>query len=183
MNIKLSQLKKRTIRKLSFVEGEAVSQGLDTVLNGDLIFYELGKEKVEEITKKLDGKEKSDEDVIFELIPLLSDIEVDVTFDEFKAMLVEPSKEFAMFLSNIISMIKDLFELVEEVAKMQNNSQTITNGIAKLSTIETEIEDVVIETKEEKLERLYEELSVAREDVLKRNEILKEIMSLQSEME
>jgi hypothetical protein len=171
--MKLSDFKKTNLaKKLQFVDGEATLIEYDK-LDGDINFYSLDENvfnKIgDEVIKNLSPNEK-DEVFVYKLIPYLCDIEVDISMEEFEDFLKSTNKNFIKFMETIMQLVNDTTSMADSINNIEKTAKEIGNKL-----------DVVVETDEQKLDRLYEELEKADNRNSKRR-ILREINILEEKM-
>jgi hypothetical protein len=107
--MKLSQFKGSNIRKkFQFVNGELQDTFVGEQISGDINFYALDIDMLETINNKVISKmddKDSNELLMFKIIPYITDVECDITYDEFEAMMKSPSKAFMAFAGEIVASI------------------------------------------------------------------------------
>lgn len=166
--MKLSQFKGSNIRKkMQFINGEMKEAVLaNEQINGDINFYELSIDKLEVINNEVINKLKdgdNNEFLMYKLIPYVSDVECDMTFDEFMEMMNNPSRAFVAFTKEIMASINDMFGTIDELSKaIDSTNQLISNPIMteKTENVNSEIEKV-----EEKVEdEVKIENNISKED-------------------
>jgi hypothetical protein len=190
--MKLSQFKGSNIRKkIQFVNGELQNTSVVEQVNGDINFYALGIDGLEKINNEVISK-MSDEDsndlLMYRVIPYITDVECDITFNEFMQMMDNPSKSFIAFINEVAISINEMFGTIEELASVIDNTVELSNNIIANNNesvntentkneYETNIsEDTDLNT-EALLDNLYEQLSKTsnRED---RKKLIKRISDL-----
>jgi Ca2+-binding EF-hand superfamily protein len=150
MSIKLSQFENTGItKKINFVNGQ-IEVMQPNKLDGEVQFFDI-QERIEEINniiQSLKGKE-SKEEITYKLLPVITDVEDDITYDRFLNMMAKPSTEFSFFLDALVETINDLFTRAENMQNIKNNVESISKKVPNLQ---------IQETPEEELERLMGEL-------------------------
>lgn len=153
--MKLSDFKQKPFsKKVSFVNGVMTVIENESVLNGEITFYELDADRITSIYNDLMKSDeafekKTNEEFVFMLLPHICDIEIDVDADEYKDMLENPNAD----LLNLMSMLMDS---LEEVLNIMNTFNDLNENVGDLKT-KLNIKE---ETKEDKLKRLYEDLAI-----------------------
>lgn len=148
--MKLSQFKANTIKKkLTFVNGEIVETIPERVFEGEVEFYELNLKKLQEINEKVvqDLKEEdSNELFLYKIIPFVTDVECDCTFDEFMDLMSAPTKEFISFLEALLVIVGELFDMLNELKDVQQSAKLVTEDItSKFKELPRTDEEVIEE--------------------------------------
>lgn len=192
--MKLSQFKGTDVRKkLQFINGESKEVLVDEQVNGDINFYSLNIEKLEvinnEVVNKLNDGDSS-ELLMYKIIPYITDVECDLTFDEFMLMMNNPSKAFTSFAQEIVASINEMFSTVGDITKILETSTELSNAILPQETesVNTKVEEIKVENsiseesadldKETLLDNLYEQLGKTS-DREERKILIKRITDLQ----
>lgn len=133
--MKLSQLKGTNIRKrLSFSNNKVKEEEVKIQeIDGEINFYKLDMEKLETINNEVISSLKdgdSNELLMFKIMPYVTDVECDVTYDEFSTMLKYPSEMFTAFATELVLSLNDMFSSVEELVETTN---TIKEGIEEVA--------------------------------------------------
>jgi DNA-binding transcriptional regulator YbjK len=105
------------------------------------------------------------------LIPYLCEVEVDVTFEQFEEMLKSTNKNFLSFVEVILNLINDGISMASSVEKIESVTKSIT-----------EKTNIIVETDEDKLQRLYNEYGEAKNRYEKRR-LMREIESLEEKID
>lgn len=193
--MKLSQFKGTNIRKkLQFINGELQEVIASEQINGDINFYSLDIDKLEVINNEVIGKldeSDSSELLMYKIIPYITDVECDVTFDEFMMMIKSPSNSFMAFSQEIITSINEMFSTIGELSKVIETSTELSNAIIAEdgNSVNTEVEEVKDKVennvseetdldKEALLDNLYEQLGKTS-DRENRKKLIKRITDLQ----
>jgi len=160
--INLSDFK--SVSKFKIIDG-VFSKVAKRLEGKELEFYGINSDIMEE----LKGKEVTDNDLefMFNLIPVISNVDTDITFVEFEKMCKIPSIQFAGYMDLLVVHFKELFETAK---KFEDLNKSVITTVKDLG-LETP------KTKEEILEDLYKELESVK-DKLKKREIIKKISEL-----
>lgn len=165
--MKLSQFKGSNVRKkFQFVNGELQETFVGEQISGDINFYSLDIERLEtinnEVISKMDDKD-TNELLMFKVIPYITDVECDITFDEFMAMMKSPSKSFMAFAGEIVASINEMFNTIGELSQVVFATSEISNAIVaeEKEVVNTEIKEV-----ENKVESNSEEVDIDTETLL-----------------
>jgi len=160
----------KALTKYQFING--IFNRVEKKLEGkELEFYGVSTETIKALTEKRINN--TDIGFIYDLIPVVSNVNTDIDFKEFESMCKIPSEQFASFIILILNHFKEIFT---SVVALNDLSKDVTNTITELG-----IELPREKTKEEQLEELYEELANVKDDKEKRKEILKQITKLDVE--
>lgn len=188
--MKISQFKGNGIsKKLQF--GEYINVLENENLRGEINFYDIDVAKLAKINKDVILKlniTDTNELFMYELISEISDVEVDVTFEEFTDMLNCSNAKFTAFMNEVVLAIGEIFTLLDNLQKSKSNSETVTKSITdKVGAVETFEENmrVIVENEnnlnvEKVLEDLYEKLSSAKNKEEKK-ELINQISVLEME--
>lgn len=173
--MKLSQFKGFGAKKIKFVNGDVVIEQ-NAMLNGEIDFYNLDVDRLRLMQAEVLSKASlfSDNEVMYKLLPYLCDLDVDITFEEFEEMVNHPSKEFTVLFNQLVGVLTSFIQTVDTLQDINDKVDYVS------SKFNFEKESLPTETKEEKLERLYNELS-ASTDKAKRKELFREISSIENE--
>jgi hypothetical protein len=138
----------------------------------EINFYNLTYDIIESINnnviQKLNGAE-TDEELTFKIIPYICDLEMDKPFEYFINLSKVPPKQFTYFLEAVIDIVNDLFDASERLPELQKKTEKLNSKMPAMK-----------ETKEQKLEKLYNELSIVGISKEKRKSLIKEISILES---
>lgn len=134
----------------------------------ELEFYSLNGDILKPLIET--KKDKGDLEFLYQIIPVISNVDIDVDFKEFVKMTKFPSLTFTSYYKSLLTEISILFKTA---SKINDLNADVSNTIADLG-----IDLPVEKTKEEQLEELYAELANVKDDKAKRKEILKQITKL-----
>ncbi|WMJ81250.1 hypothetical protein RBU49_03060 [Clostridium sp. MB40-C1] len=167
--IKISMF--RPVLKLRFIDG--IFNRISETLEGkEVEFYRIGQDVIDKV-KNIKAENMSNEEFLYNMIPNISNIEMDIDLKEFSKMVKVPTSEFAQLINNVMDILVDVLRSGQEIINLEQKMKAITekHGI-KLPQEPT---------KDEKLQALYDELTECKDDKEKRKEILKQITSLEVE--
>lgn len=167
--IKISMF--RPVIKLKFLNGifNKVSENLE---GKEVEFYRIGQETIDKV-KEIKAENMTNEEFLYNMIPSISNIEMDIDLEEFSKMVKVPTSEFAQLINNVMDVLVDVLKSGQEIINLEEK----INTIAEENNIEIPQEPV--KTKEEQLQELYNELTEYKDDKEKRKEILKQITDLE----
>lgn len=170
--INLSDFK--AISKYEFINGlfKKIEKNLE---NKELEFFSMSEETV----KSLIEKQVSNNDIefLYDIIPVLSNVNCDIDFKEFEKMCKYPSAQLADYITLLLNHFKELCLTANKLNDLESNvAETMKELNIEIPVIEP------VKTKEEQIEELYAELSTCTsEDKEKRREIMKKIQELENE--
>jgi hypothetical protein len=84
------------------------------------------------LSKISDSKDNTE--VLFLTIPYLTDLEMDISFEEFKKMLELPSKEFCQLCEAIIDEINLIIETSKSIEQLNKKSLSIEKKAKKITS-------------------------------------------------
>jgi hypothetical protein len=160
-------------KKLQYANGVPTLVEYDK-LDGDINFYSIDENVISKIGSELlpqIASDDKDELFMYMLIPYLCDVEVDVTFEQFEEMLKSTNKNFLSFVEVILNLINDGISMASSVEKIESVTKSIT-----------EKTNIIVETDEDKLQRLYNEYGEAKNRNEKRR-LMREIESLEEKID
>lgn len=169
-------------------------------------FYNLSLDVLDDISKKLNNDINDniieDSKSIYNIFEYLTDIEKDVTVDQFKSMfLLPPNDEFAFIreqlykeMIDIIKKMQSSSDLAKNVNKeMKDSIEQLPEPVKKVISKQEELSKVI--PKQNKINKLKEKLEVVKEDMdkekdarkahdllIKRANLEKEIFDLEDEI-
>lgn len=167
--IKLSQLLGE--KKLKFIDGKAIWTSPADKLNGDIIFKDIiATDKVfTQLTKQMKKKELTTMEYLFKLIPILTNMIVDIKVDEFEKNASKPNFQLKMFLVGLSNHMMEIMEASNAMIKTQKEigeiAQDIQLNLPQKSELEQKQEAFEFLTKaykEEKDTKLKHELFVKK---------------------
>lgn len=168
--INLSDFK--AISKFKFIDGmfNKVEKKLE---NKELEFFGVSEDTVKSLTEK---KISSDDiEFLYQIIPIISNVNADVNFEEFKKMCKCPSPQFADYIGLLLQHFKELYTTT---SKLNNLETEITNTIGEMG-IELPKESIPEDkSTREKYEEALKELEIT-EDL----DRYKELLALKKELE
>lgn len=155
-------------KKIKFVDGKI--EVIDKKLEGEVIFYELNKERIELINNEVVQKLKNDdtdESASYKIFSYLVNIENDVDLQTFVKMInVPPCNEFAVVVDEFIKSYNNLFDKAQTFDSIKKNTDELNKKIPKKE-----------ETDEEKIVRLTKDMN-EKKDLKKKRIIFKELSEL-----
>lgn len=145
--------------------------------NNIKIYPFLTKEQTEQFINM--AGQKDGDDFIYHMIPIISNIDMTISLEEFKEICNMPMAP-TYFLNTILTCLKYL----NEIKKSKSIRDSIDEELGKLRTLykideKEELEERLEVEKKKELEKLYKELSDVKGDKEKRKEILSKIDELE----
>ncbi len=162
-------------KKIVFKNGKVES--VSSITDGDIEFYELDAQKLTDIKENIVDKiteEYSEEIFLYQILPYICNIEVDIDFETFKKMTESPSVEFTYVLESVIDIVNNIFELADRTNELTSKVDEIKEKRPELFIKE--------ETIEEKITRLTKEMNEEK-DSKKKKWLLLELAKLYEEVE
>lgn len=168
-------------RVLKFVQGVLEKVRDNNKVEGEFEFYQLNKEKINKIAE-LKKSIKDDDELLYNIIPIIGSFEMDVTLEEFEEMLQCPTKQFMAVIDQVIEITKEMLDNTNAITNLKNKTDELTNNPMLKGLKEEEIQESV-KTKEEILDKLYSQLALpeVKSDKEKRMAMLNKINELESE--
>lgn len=166
--INLSDFK--SISKFKFVNGmfNKVEKKLE---DKELEFFGVSEDTVKSLTEKKISND--DIEFLYQLIPIISNVNLDVEFTEFQKMCKCPSPQFADYIELLLQHFKELYTTTSKLNDLGTNvKNTMSEMGIKLP------EPIKEKSTREKLNEVIEELEVTED--LKR---YKELLTLKEELE
>lgn len=172
-------------RELQFYvdkSGKEQSKIVEPGLEGKIKFHALSKELLNKVSAAINtGKAIEYNELTYNVIPILTDIEMDISLQDFKALLELPPNN--LFI-NFIDQINDEFiNLVQRVNKFKEDISKVNNEINEsIKSLPEELKNKVEQAKltdEEKLSKL-EQLYSKEKDTKKKHNLLLQLAKLQS---
>lgn len=162
-------------KKIIFRNGKVES--VSSITDGDIEFYELDAQKLTDIKENIIDKISegySEEIFLYQILPYICNIEVDIDFETFRKMTESPSVEFTYVLESVIDIVNNIFELADRTNTL----------ISKVESIKEKRPEIFIkeETIEEKITRLTKEMNEEK-DTKKKKWLLLELAKLYEEVE
>lgn len=165
----------RTESKFKFIKDIFVKQG-DTLEGKELEFYNLDKEGI----SSLEGKSQGDNtEFLYNIIPVLSNVDITINKDEFIKMCKVPSGAFAEYIDLLLEHITNMFKTA---VKLSNVEEKVNNFIAENNIPIPESEPIKVRTRndvEKEIQDAYNQLKTDKEH---RVEILYTIDYLEDEL-
>lgn len=162
----------KAVSKFQFVNGifNKVQKKLE---NKELEFFGVSGDTVKSLTEK---KISSDDiEFLYQIIPIISNVNSDVDFEEFKKMCKCPSPQFADYIGLLLQHFKELYTTT---SKINNLEIEITNTMSEMG-VELPKEPIPKEkSTREKYDEVLAELETTED--LKR---YKELTALKEELE
>lgn len=162
-------------KKIVFKNGKVES--VSSITDGDIEFYELNGQRLIDIKENVVDKITegySEVKFIYEILPYICNIEVDVDLETFKKMTESPSVEFTYVIESIIDVVNNIFDLADRTNELTNKIDEIKEKRPELFIKE--------ETIEEKIIRLTKEMNEEK-DSKKKKTIFLELAKLYEEVE
>lgn len=162
-------------KKIIFRNGKVES--VSSITDGDIEFYELDAQKLTDIKENIIDKISegySEEIFLYQILPYICNIEVDIDFETFRKMTESPSVEFTYVLESVIDIVNNIFELADR-------TNTLTSKVESIKEKRPEI-FIKEETIEEKITRLTKEMNEEK-DTKKKKWLLLELAKLYEEVE
>lgn len=151
--------------------------------NGKIKFYSLDKKLLNKVASAIQGELEYNQ-LIYEVLPIITDITMDISLEDFNTMLDFPPNN--IFINLIDQVNKEFINMVKRYNQFKQNisktNKEITENINKLPN---EIKEKVIENSKTDGEKLAD-LEVAHEnekDTKKKHELLIKIAKLQFKIE
>lgn len=192
-NINLKKIKEENNMRISMFKGGRILKFVQGVLekvrdnnkiDGEFEFYQLSKEKINKIAE-LKKSMKDDDELLYNIIPIIGSFEMDVTLKEFKEMLQFPTKQFMEVINQVLEITKEMLDTSNTMANLKNKVDDLNNN-PMVKGLKEEAKDEIVQepvkTKEEILDELYSQLSTPeiKSDKDKRMAILSKINKLES---
>lgn len=168
INIKLFKAES----KFKFIKDIFVKQG-DTLEGKELEFYNLDKESINKLGEQSEG---NNIEFLFRIIPVLSNIDMTISMDEFEKMCSIPSGAFADYIDLLMEHITNMFKTA---VKLNGVEEKVNNFITENNIPIPE--PIKVRTKEDvenEIQGLYEQIKTDKEH---RIEILEKINKLEEE--
>jgi len=162
-------------KKIIFKNGKV--ETVSNITDGDIEFYELNGQRLIDIKENIVDKiteEYSEEIFLYQILPYICNIEVDIDFETFKKMTESPSVEFTYVLESVIDVVNNIFDLADRTNELTNKIEEIKEKRPELFIKE--------ETIEEKITRLTKEMNEEK-DSKKKKWLLLELAKLYEEVE
>ena len=180
-NIKLSELK--AISRYTFIDN-MFSKVEENLQGRELEFYTLNGEDFKPL---LEIKPNSTElEFLYQIIPLMSNVDVDVSFKEFEKMAKYPSVTFSSYFKCLVDEIAILFKTANQINELEKETKDIAieQGVeSPIEEVKEEVKEIIVELPvEERLDALYGELKATKGKLLRRK-ILEKIETLEDSVE
>ncbi|MBU3142226.1 hypothetical protein [Clostridium sp. CF012] len=137
-NIKISWFK--GVSKFKFVDN-LFSKVEDKLQGKELEFYNVDLESI----NKIQGKNGDDYGFLYSLAGVISNVETDVTSEEFKQMCLCPSLQFSLYVEQLLEHYKNTFLNAKKMIEMSNKSEAF---IKKELGKEVNIQELIQKAKE-----------------------------------
>lgn len=170
-------------RELKFFlndKGVEESRIVEPVLQEKIKFHPISKKLLEEFKSIKISEEDNYEEVTYKLIDVLTDVEKNISFEDFQEMLAyPPSDQFITFIDEInksfINLVKRFNKFKENI---DNTNKELTESISKLpAELKEKLEEGQL-SNEERLTKLEEQYTT-EEDGNKKRDLLKQMARLQ----
>lgn len=178
--MKLSDFNKD--RELEFYtdeNGKESTKIIEPVTRGKIKFHSIGKELLDKLNSVDIRNEKNYDELTYKLMDILTDVEKDVSLEEFKSMLAYPPNN--AFISYIDAINKQFIDLMDRYSKFKDSinkvNEQLNENINKLpEDMKKEFQKAQM-SDEELLENLKKEYDAA-EDPKVRDEMLDKMTDL-----
>jgi hypothetical protein len=94
---------------------------------------ELLKKMNDEILSKINGADINE--TLYLILPYLTDLEIDISLEEFEKMVQLPSKEFVQLCEALIDEISLLIDTSKQIMKLNKKSEDIMKKLSKLKDV------------------------------------------------
>jgi hypothetical protein len=118
-------------KKLTFSNGKAKVNN-NNLQDEEINFKELNFQLLKFIQESVLSDvtdETTDNEILFKILPHLTDIQMDVTFQEFNEMMLLPSKELCQLCDVIIDEINLIIDTVKNISELSEKSKKVTKKI------------------------------------------------------
>ena len=146
-NIKLSYFK--GVSRFKFIDG-IFSKVQDKLEGADFEFYTVSLEEINQVKTDV-----GDNQFLYSLVGLLSNVEVDITFEQFNKMVMFPSESFADYVRLLLQQYKNLFRTAKKISVLSEdteafvkdelgqdvNIQDLLNKAKEVENMKTDIKD------------------------------------------
>lgn len=161
-------------KRIVIIDGEATV--VEPKVNGEIEVNTFNAKIVERIQKEVfnkltDEEIKNDKIFTYNAFPILTNIQNDITIEQFEELMETPRRPFSLILNMVTDEINNIFDAMKDYKNMDSKLNKIKN---ENEEIFKQIEQPV-KTKEEQLEDLYKELQNNFSNREKRDEILNKI--------
>lgn len=164
----------KTQSKFKVIVGKLIKQ--DNILESkDILFNNLSVEDA----KKIKGNYKTNGDMFFDFIPILSNVDMTISKDEFLEMYNNPTPVFEDFLMNFIEHIQDIIFVKSKAINIENKFDKIIKesgiDLDKIKKLQELEQQKAKEDIEKELQKLYENIKTDKENrgnILERIDIL-----------
>lgn len=165
-------------KKIVILDGEATV--VEPKVNGEIEVNTFTAKIVERIQKEVfekltDEEIKNDKIFTYHAFPILTNIQNDITIEQFEELMKTPRRPFSLVLDMVTDEINNIFDAMKDYKKMDSKLNKIKSENEEMLK---QIEQTVIKTKGEQLEDLYKDLERNFSNREKRDEILNQINSL-----
>lgn len=155
--IKLSQLVGQ--KKLQFINGVSTwINPLDT-MNGDIIFnsVDISNKTMVELSQKVADGIMTGQEYLYHIIPILTNVIVDISEEEFEKYSKSPSPQFGAFSSGLSMLMADIMKtnetLLESKAVMDEQIKLAESRLPKKTDLEQKQEALDFLAKAYKVEK------------------------------
>ncbi|ADK14733.1 hypothetical protein [Clostridium ljungdahlii] len=152
-----------------------------TALEGKIKFHALNKEILNKVSAAINRKAIEYDELTYKVIPIITNVEMDISLQDFKALLSLPPNN--LFINFIDQINNEFINLVQRVNKFKQDISKVNDEINKsIESLPKELKDKVEEAKltdEEKLAKI-EQLYSEEKDTKKKHDLLLELAKLQS---
>ncbi|MCD3245330.1 hypothetical protein FDF96_04665 [Clostridium botulinum] len=170
--IKFSELEIK--KQIKIIDGKA--ELVESKINGEIKVKPFTQDLISQINEcviqKLKGDE-TDQELAYKLFPYLLEIEMDVDYEKFIEIIEQPNEIINLIYETLMDSFAKMIELTKQVNKVNDKANTLLKQVPK---------EVVVESRENKLNRLYDEFSKA-ETIDEKDKIFDEISKLKTQKE
>lgn len=101
---------------------------------GEIIFYELDFDKLVEINEKVIQHlvDENDEKILFMLIPYLTNVEMDVKYEEFHNMVKIPTTKLMIFIDEIVNSIDELYDRGNKLVDFYKKNEEVNKKMQSI---------------------------------------------------
>ena len=144
--MKLSDFCKNKIsKKVKFVNGKVVVEDCNKNL-GDVDIYNLNGDLLLEMKETVSEEEDMNK-LVYKVMPIISNIEVDLSFKEFMEEIVKnPSTEFLGFMEVLISIMDEGITQIKSLEEASKSAQDKVENVKE--SLRKELEDLRLQLKD-----------------------------------
>ncbi|OBR90711.1 hypothetical protein CLRAG_33590 [Clostridium ragsdalei P11] len=171
-------------RELQFYidkQGKEQSKIVEPGLIGKIKFHTLSKELLNKVSAVINtGKAIEYDELTYKVIPIITNVEMDISLQDFKALLsLPPNNLFIQFIDQInnqfINLVQRVNKFKQDISKVNNEINESIKNLPKDIKDKVEEAQMTDEDKLKKLEQLYSE----EKDSKKKHDLLLQVAKLQ----